>query len=93
MKKLDKYVLLDLGFEENLVTVEESGDKPYVYYTLDLNEYECLISNDVDYPVTTKELFTVNLFNTELGFCYTDEDVKSLYKCLMGEEMKIKSES
>lgn len=83
MKKLDKYVLLDLGFKENYVSEEESGDKAFVYYTKELNEYESLISNSVSYPIKGNELFTVELFNTSLGICKTDKDIKILYNSLM----------
>lgn len=87
MKKLDKYVLIGLGFEEVHVTAEESGDVAYVYYILNLNEHESLISTEADEPINGKELFTVNIFNTELGICETDEDVKLLYKVLTGKTL------
>lgn len=30
--------LIELGFERNYVSAEESGDKEYVYYTLDFDD-------------------------------------------------------
>lgn len=87
MKKLDRNVLIELGFVKNYVSQEESGDKAYVYYTKDLNEHETLISTAADYPIKGDELFTVELFNTELGFCETDEEVKILYKALTKKEL------
>ena len=89
MKKLDKYVLVDLGFEKVYVSEEESGDKAFFYYTLDIGEYTSLISNSFDVPVTGKELYEVSLFSHEdMGICYTDEEVKILYKALTRNELK-----
>lgn len=36
--------LLDFGFVKNMVSAEESGDKPYYYFTLDKNETSIMIS-------------------------------------------------
>jgi len=86
MKKIDKYILLGLGFEEIHVTEEESGDKAFVYYVFDLDEFDSLISNSVFLPLNGSETFVVNLFNTELGYCKTEEELKILYKVLKGKE-------
>lgn len=42
---MTEQTLVDLGFERVDVPVEESGDKPFHYYTLDIGDI-CLISND-----------------------------------------------
>jgi len=45
---LQELDLKNLGFEKVKVPIEESGDKPYYYYTLDIgNDYRkfCLISD------------------------------------------------
>ena len=48
MKDLTKEKLLELGFEKNHVTAEESGDVPYDYYSYGLSDDpykgECLLS-------------------------------------------------
>lgn len=82
MRKLTEEVLLELGFEKVIVTAEESGDNEFYYFTLDLtgDGRECLISDASD-QVDNGE-FVVDMFNTELGTCYTDEDVKTLYDAL-----------
>jgi len=87
MKKLDKYVLESLCFESVYVSAEESGDRAFVYYVLELGNRESLISNSIDTPFTGDEVFKVNLFNSELGNCETDEEVKVLYKALKGKEL------
>lgn len=84
MNKLTDKILVKLGFERINVTAEESGNKPYHYYSLDLDENDCLISNASDECEIEGE-FTVNLFNSELGICKTDSDVMILYKALKGE--------
>ena len=43
--------LIYLGFEKQEVTIEESGDYPYYYYTLEIGlDYEpfCLITNEIN---------------------------------------------
>jgi hypothetical protein len=45
MKEQD---LIDLGFERYNVSAEESGDKPYFYFTYNITDELCLISTDSD---------------------------------------------
>ena len=45
MKEQD---LIDLGFKRYDVPAEESGDKPYFYFTYNITEELCLISTDND---------------------------------------------
>jgi len=81
---LSEQELYHLGFERNDVSAEESGDKPYYYFTLPLIDNECLISCENN---DTKE-YDVKLFNTHgLGKCYTPEEVKILYKALMKKNL------
>jgi len=91
-EKLSKEVLLNLGFEENFVSKEESGDFAYAYYTLNLEDNsrgECLISDSDDKAVDG--FFQVSLFSHEtLGICYTKQEVKDLYKTLKRKELKEK---
>lgn len=83
MKNLTREVLIDLGFEEIHVSIEESGDEPFVYYTLDLPEGGSLITDAAGLPLRGDETFIVNLFDYEsLGTCFTDTEVKTLYKAL-----------
>lgn len=86
-KDLTKEKLLKLGFKENVVTSEESNDKEYRYYTLDLKVgyNDCLISNADD--EIENGFFTVNLFNSDLGYCYNSQEVKNLYKTLKRKKL------
>jgi len=43
MKEQD---LIDLGFQRKDISVEESGDKPYFYFTYNFTDEFCLISSD-----------------------------------------------
>ena len=43
MKEQD---LIDLGFKRYDVPAEESGDKPYFYFTYNITDELCLISSD-----------------------------------------------
>ena len=43
MNELD---LIDLGFERNDVSAEESGDVRFYYYTYNVTDELCLISSD-----------------------------------------------
>ena len=87
-KKLTEEVLLNLGFEKNIVSAEESGNEiGYFYFTLELKNRECLIS-DANDEAEKNGYFTVSLFNSELGVCTTDKEVKTLYKALMCRELR-----
>jgi hypothetical protein len=45
---MTEQIFTDLGFERNLVTIEESGhDNDFYYYTLNIGDI-CLISNAND---------------------------------------------
>tara|TARA_Y100000758_G_scaffold289344_1_gene242076 strand:+ start:820 stop:1050 length:231 start_codon:yes stop_codon:yes gene_type:complete len=68
--------LEQLGFEINLVTAEESGSKPFTYYTLDIGSF-CLITNE-------KEPYFVEIFNED-DFRFNDiKELKSLIDILNG---------
>ncbi len=43
MKEQD---LIELGFERNDISAEESGDVSFYYYTYDITDQLCLISSD-----------------------------------------------
>lgn len=74
--------LIKLGFEYNFVSVEESGANEYYYYTLDLGNGECLMSNAND-ELNEQDGYTVSLFNTaDLGHCDTEDEIRILYKAL-----------
>ena len=87
MNRLNDDNLIKLGFIRHDVTEEESGGNAFHYYTLDLIEGECLISNSSD-ECETEGIFKVELFNTGLGVCETDSDVMILYKSLMGKYLE-----
>jgi len=45
---MKKDELFRLGFKEEFVSQEESGDAPYYYYTLEIRDYCVLITNASD---------------------------------------------
>lgn len=47
MKPIKEKDLLNLGFKRQDVSFEESGDKPFYYFTFDIGKL-CLISNSND---------------------------------------------
>lgn len=84
--KLTKEKLLELGFKEEYVPAEESGDKPfyyYVYLVLDAFDKEkcVLISNSDDEAIDGN--FHVEFFNMpEVGIFETEESLKELIAVL-----------
>ncbi len=64
--------IINLNFSKIVVSAEESGDKEFYYYTLDIGENLCLITSRNDsHPY---DQWRVEIFNCEL---YT-EDLESL---------------
>lgn len=56
--------LLELGFNRNNVSIEESGaNLPYYYYTKDYGKYLSLITNAIDDNNQTIEVY---IFDSEL---------------------------
>jgi len=79
--KLTKENLLELGFKEEHVPAEESGDKPFTYYTycvLDAYEKEkCVLITNADDEAD--EGFRVEFFNMEeIGYYDEYETVREL---------------
>ena len=73
MKEQD---LIDLGFERNDVSAEESGDFPFYYYTYGITDELCLISSDDG--EAKKDGWTVEMFDYD-GIKFTNvEDLKTL---------------
>ena len=73
MKEQD---LLDLGFERNDVSAEESGDVPFYYYTYDITDELCLISSDDG--EAKKHGWSVEMFDYDGIKFTTIEDLKTL---------------
>ena len=82
IKKINREFLLYLGFEENYVSAEESGDADFTYWSLDINDPNSenkvqLISSHIDgqaIKIQKPYNLTVSLFDTNAGFCeYQDE--------------------
>jgi len=69
MKKITKKSLLKLGFERQNVSVEESGNKAFHYFTLDIGSL-CLISCANDECVDGG--YTVGFFDYEDAICIKD---------------------
>jgi hypothetical protein len=87
MTKLTKESLLELGFKEEHVTAEESGDKPFTYYTycvLDAFEREkCVLITSADDEAKAEDGFRVEFFDMEeVGFYDDYETVKTLIEAI-----------
>ena len=73
MKEQD---LIDLGFNRYDVPAEESGDKPYFYFTYNITDELCLISSDDG--EAKKDGWSVEMFDYD-GIKFTSiEDLKTL---------------
>jgi hypothetical protein len=73
MKEQD---LIDLGFERNDVSAEESGHVRFYYYTYDITDELCLISSDDG--EAKKDGWSVEMFDYD-GIKFTSiEDLKTL---------------
>ena len=73
MKEQD---LIDLGFERIDVSAEESGDKPFFYFTYDITDELCLISSDND--EAEKEGWFVEIFDYSGIRFFQKKDLKVL---------------
>jgi len=73
MKEQD---LIDLGFNRYDVPAEESGDKPFFYFTYNITDELCLISSDNG--EAEKNGWHVELFDYENIEIRNLEDLKTL---------------
>ena len=73
MKEQD---LIDLGFNRYDVPAEESGDKPYFYFTYNITDELCLISTDNG--EAERNGWYVELFDYENIEFRNTEDLKTL---------------
>ena len=73
MKEQD---LIDLGFEKNDISADESGDKPFFYFTYNITDELCLISSDND--EAEKNGWYVELFDYENIEIRNLKDLKTL---------------
>ena len=73
MKEQD---LIDLGFKRYDISAEESGDKPYFYFTYNITDELCLISTDND--EAERNGWYVELFDYENIEFRNLEDLKTL---------------
>ena len=77
MKEQD---LIDLGFKRYDVPAEESGDKPYFYFTYNITDELCLISTDSD--EAKRRGWYVELFDYDNIEISNLEDLKTLISIL-----------
>ena len=63
--------LIDLGFKRTDVTIEESGDKPFYYYTYDFNKYFSLITSSND--KVKKNNWFAEIFDHDIRFSNHDD--------------------
>ena len=73
MKEQD---LIDLGFNRYDVSAEESGDKPFFYFTYNITDELCLISTDSD--EAKRRGWYVELFDYDNIEISNLEDLKTL---------------
>ena len=80
MKNITEKKLIELGFKREDVTQEESGDKPFHYFTYEIGEL-CLISNSNDESIDGN--YSVEFFDYCDAVCFTDiEMLADLIKIL-----------
>ena len=77
MKEQD---LIDLGFQRNDISAEDSGDKPFFYFTYNITDELCLISTDND--EAERSGWYVELFDYENIEISNLEDLKSLIEII-----------
>ena len=68
-------ILIELGFEKNEVSEEESGNYPFYYYTMEFGDLT-LISNADD--EATKSSWLVEIFDYQSLQFTNEEDLKNL---------------
>ena len=68
--------LIQLGFQRNDVSAEESGDYAFYYYTMDFGDL-CLISNSDDEAITDLS-WAVEIFDNRALRFTNEEDLKNL---------------
>ena len=73
MKEQD---LIDLGFERNDVSAEESGDVRFYYYTYNITDELCLISSDNG--EAEKNGWSVEMFDYDNIEFTSKEDIEKL---------------
>jgi len=84
MKKLTEEQLVELGFKKAEVSAEESGeDIGYYYYTYELGNGECLLTNTND---DEDRYFVEFLSIPDLGKFRDVENLKNLIDCLSKAE-------
>lgn len=68
--------LIELGFQRNDTSAEESGDYAFYYYTMDFGDL-CLISNSDDEAITDLG-WAVEIFDNRALRFTNEEDLKNL---------------
>ncbi|MEI6424459.1 MAG: hypothetical protein WCP55_19735 [Lentisphaerota bacterium] len=75
MRNITEVGLLNLGFERQDVSIEESGqDKPFYYFTFEIDKL-CLISNSNDECVG--KMYNVEFFDYSDAVRFTDIKILS----------------
>ena len=67
MKPITKKLLLALGFEEENVSAEESGDNPYNYFVFNLKNERAILITCCNDECLVKNNYSVEFFNEEGG--------------------------
>lgn len=83
--KIQEQDLLKLGFEKIEVPIEESGDKPYEYFTYDIGDL-CLITCASDECVDG--CYTVEFFDYPNSVVFTNLTVLEDIITLLNENRK-----
>ena len=79
--------LIDLGFEKVNISSEESGSKPYFYFTYYFTNGLCLITRASDEIVNGK--WSVEVFNTDESFEFKKvSELSTLIKILENARVK-----
>jgi len=82
MRDITEEILKTLGFDKEIVSPFEAGSiEGFYYFTYDLGDSECLISNANDQA--TDGFYSIEIFNIpSVGKFENEEDLKNLIRCL-----------
>lgn len=79
MSKIQEQDLIELGFERTTVTVEESGDFPFYYFTYEFTDkYGLSFITDDDSSALKNKGWTVSFFDYEKPSFTDIDDLKLL---------------
>lgn len=77
--KINRNLLLSLGFIEENVSAEESGTTPFTYFCFKLRNQHCFLITNSDDECVEPDTYSVEFFNEEsAGKIVDGENLKNL---------------